>query len=156
MLDPSGNVILMYGTVSTPVVHALLDQASKTYSSSQYPSVSQSALLSTFEMNSPFEFQGKSRNTLLFLRFFIGIVPGERFVKACKVKSAGASTFTICVDGLIFFLLKLVKYIKFWPVSMKLHTSTLPVLKIIVRDLKGAICPRIQLQKAVHYPENSF
>ncbi len=88
--------------VPTPLVHALLDQASK---NTQVLSILQSVsrILSAFEMYSPFEFQGKSRNTLLFLPFFIGWVPGERFVKAYKIKSTGASTFIICVDGLNFF-----------------------------------------------------
>ncbi len=55
----------------TPVVHASLDQASKTYSSSQYPSAV-SWTLSTFKMICPCVrvFQGKSSITLLFLPFY--------------------------------------------------------------------------------------
>jgi hypothetical protein len=91
---------------------------------------------------------------------FIGIVPGERFLKACKIKSAGCQYFHFMRRRFNnFFILPLKKSnIKYWLASMKLHTGTLPVpvLKIIVRDLKGAIWPRILLQKAVHYPENSF
>jgi hypothetical protein len=86
--------------VSTPVVHALLDQASKTYSSSQYPSVSQS--VGPFQLSKCFlcvNFKA-SVETISCFYPFIGIVPGERFVKAYKIKSAGCQYFHYLLNGL--------------------------------------------------------